>query len=322
MEHMADESFKIFHLEIPLQSPFSTATGTIESRSIVLVRVGPEPYGWGEAAPFPGQDEPIEEVIEAAKAGEWTPTLSAAVDQATADRDARVAGVWLGDEIGAAMSQVPISLAVGLDDPMRGVMQAVDQGVSRFKLKIAPGRVGHVARIRRRFPDAVIGVDANGSFGSDTIGEIAVLSDVGVAYIEQPVVNLASMAVERLHEMVEFPVFADESVRSVADAERVLSLQPVDGVVVKPGRLGWFGALAVRDLANAAGKLWRASGLLETGVGRAYTDILAACPDAFISDVAPAEWFLETDVTGSRYRDGYVMVPSGPGLGINPTTLA
>jgi L-alanine-DL-glutamate epimerase-like enolase superfamily enzyme len=104
----------------------------------------------------------------------------------------------------------------------------------------------------------------------------------------------------------------------VADAEALLSLEHVDGVVIKPGRLGWTGAIAVRDRANAAGKLWRASGLLETGIGRAYADILAACPDAFVSDVAPADWFLETDVTTSRYVNAQITVPSAPGLGVTP----
>jgi L-alanine-DL-glutamate epimerase-like enolase superfamily enzyme len=117
---------------------------------------------------------------------------------------------------------------------------------------------------------------------------------------------------------IDVPVFADESVRSVTSAQAALTLDHVDGVVIKPGRLGWSGALAVRELANAAGKLWRASGLLETGIGRAYADILAACPDAFISDVAPAEWYLDTDITESRYADAYITVPTGPGLGVTP----
>jgi L-alanine-DL-glutamate epimerase-like enolase superfamily enzyme len=113
-------------------------------------------------------------------------------------------------------------------------------------------------------------------------------------------------------------VFADESVRSVASAQIALALDHVDGVVIKPGRLGWSGALSVRELANDAGKLWRASGLLETGIGRAYTDILAACPDAFVSDVAPAEWYLDADITESRYANAHITVPMGPGSDVTP----
>ena len=318
---MADQPVTIFHLEIPLRRPFATATGIVGSRSVALVRLGSDPpFGWGEAAPYPGQDESIAQMLQAAKAGDRTPTLSAALDEATADREARIKGVPLRDTIGATMSEVPISLAVGLaDDPVGVIEKAVGEGVNRFKLKIAPGRLEHIRAVRGLFPEVVVGVDANGSFDADTVGELAALGDLEIAYLEQPVDDLRSDAALRAREITGVPLFADESVRSVAGATRVLALDPVDGLVVKPGRLGWVGALAVRELANASGKLWRASGLLETGIGRAYTDTLAACPDAFVSDVAPAEWFLRADITESRHDGGHITVPSAPGLGVAPS---
>jgi O-succinylbenzoate synthase len=309
---MADQPVTIFHLEIPLRSPFTTSGGSIASRSVALVRVGDDLYGWGEAAPFPGQDEPISAVLNAARAGESTPTLDAAIDEAHADLRARLDGESLFCVAGATKEVLDVSLAVGLADPIAEVDRAVEEGISRFKLKIEPGRVGHVAEIRRGHPDVLLGLDANGSFDLDSMSELNALLALGISYVEQPFSDLASVPA------IEVPVFADESVRSVTSAEAALALDHVDGVVVKPGRLGWSGALAVRELANSAAKLWRASGLLETGIGRAYTDILAACPDAFVSDVAPAEWYLDTDVTESRYANAHITVPTGPGLGITP----
>jgi O-succinylbenzoate synthase len=229
-----------------------------------------------------------------------------------------VAGESLAQIAGATLSTIPVSIAIGLADPLGQVERAVDLGVLRFKLKIEPGRLDHVADIRRRHEEVVIGVDANGSFDPTTVHDLAPLSDLGIAYLEQPVADLAAPEASSMKWPVDVPVFADESVRSVSDAAVVLGLGHVDGVVVKPGRLGWSGALVVRELANSSGKLWRASGLLETGVGRRFTDILAACPDVFLSDVAPAEWFLEEGVTESRHRNGHIDVPSGSGLGIEP----
>ena len=315
---MADQPVTIFHLELPLRSPFSTSGGSIASRSIALVRVGDDPYGWGEAAPFPGQDEPISDVLRAARVGESTPTLDAAVDEAQADLQAKVAGDSLFRVAGATKEVLEVSLAVGLDNPIEEVDRAVREGISQFKLKIEPGRVGHVMEIRRSHPDVLLGLDANGSFSLSSMSELDALSALDISYLEQPFSDMVAVPA------TEMTVFADESVRSVTTAEIALALDHVDGVVVKPGRLGWSGALAVRDLANSAGKLWRASGLLETGIGRAYTDILAACPDAFVSDVAPAEWHLDADVTDSRYTDAHITVPLGPGLGVtpNPTVLA
>lgn len=315
---MGDQSITIFQLELPLRSAFTTAGGSLASRSIAIVRVGNEPYGWGEAAPFPGQDEPISDVLRAARVGERTPTLDAAIDEAQADLRAQLAGESLAAIAGATRAFVDVSLAIGLADPIAEVERAVLRGISRFKLKIEPGRLDHVAEIRRRHPDVLLGLDANGSFASETVQELEALSSLGIAYLEQPVTDMASPAAIESRTAINSLVFADESVRSVADAQALLALDQVDGVVVKPGRLGWSGALAVRALANSAGKLWRASGLLETGVGRGYTDILAACPDAFVSDVAPADWFLDTDITESRYADARMAVPSAPGLGVSP----
>lgn len=315
---MVDLPITICYLEIPLRSPFTTSGGSLASRSIALVRVGDDPYGWGEAAPFPGQDEPITEVVRAAQVGERTPTLDAATDEAHSDLQAKLAGESLAEVAGATRKTVPVSLAVGLVDPIGDVRRAVQEGITRFKLKIEPGRVGHVIEIRRNHPDVLLGLDANGSFDLGTIPELAAVASLDIAYLEQPVLDMGSATALRLRSAIDVPVFADESVRSVVGAEAMLEHDHVDGVVVKPGRLGWTGALAVRDRANAAGKLWRASGLLETGIGRAYTDILAACPDAFVSDVAPADWFLESDITRSRYANAHITVPSGPGLGVTP----
>lgn len=315
---MGDRPVTIFHLEIPLRRPFETALGTIKHRSLALVRVGDEPFGWGEAAPYPGQDEPIDEVLKAARQGERTPTLHAALDEATADLQARLRGVSLSPCIEAARETVPMSMAVGLSDAIGVVEGFVAQGIHRFKLKVRPGRLHHVADIRSAHPDVIIGLDANGSFGADTVGGLAALADLDITYLEQPVADLGSDAARELRSMVDAPIFADESIRSVSDAEAVLELEHIDGVVVKPGRLGWTGALDIRALANASGKLWRASGLLETGIGRAYTDTLAACADAFVSDVAPASWFLEDDVAPLRHVEGSLLSPRGPGLGVEP----
>lgn len=313
---ISDQCARIFHLEIPLRDPFVTAGMTVTRRSVALVRIGEDPFGWGEAAPFPGQDEPFDDVMQAASDGQRTPTLHAALDEAAADLDARIRGVALSDGLGESSEVIPVSLAIGMSNPVESVERAVDGGVTRFKIKIAPGRVDHVAAIRRRFSDVSLGVDANGSFDATTIDQLRSLTGLGIAYLEQPVPDLNGEAARSIHAVLGAPVIADESVRSVADAEALLDLGHIDGVVAKPGRLGWSGALAVRLLANARGKLWRASGLLETGIGRAFTDTLAAGADGFLPDVAPAGWFLESDIAPLRYGDAGVTLPTGLGVGV------
>jgi O-succinylbenzoate synthase len=307
----------LYHLEIPLLSPFITAGGSVSTRSVGLVSASRSGHtGWGEAAPYPGQDETFGDVLDAARSGGLTPTLHAAIDEATSDLHARERGVALASELGPLNSSVPISVAVGMgDSALSTVEDATNSGIYRFKVKIMPGHTSHVTEIRRRVPRAVIGVDANGSFEASTMREILGLRDVGIAYVEQPTRYPWDGAVSALRDEA-FDVFFDESVRSVRSAERVLECSEVSGVVVKPGRLGWRSSVEVVEMARAAGKLWRASGLLETGVGRSFTVSLAAATDAFVSDVAPAGRFFSHDIAPAGVLEGNIIVPQGPGTGI------
>ncbi len=318
---ISDARIVLHHLEIPLRADFHTAQSRVGARDVGLVestRGGVT--GWGEASPYPGQDETMAAVVESARSGVLAPTLRAGVSEAEADRSARSRGVSLADEVGATVDSVAASVAIGLGgDPLSDVRAGVARGVSRFKIKIGPGHVDHVALIRSANASCVIGVDANGSFDRRSVEEFAGLADLGIAYIEQPCDINDESSLARVKQLVDAPIFADESVRSITDGESVLGSALIDGVVVKPGRLGFEGARELIALAERLGKRWRASGLLETGIGRAYTDIFAAIPSAFVSDVAPGDWFLERDVAPTRFTDGAVVTPTGPGLGVVPS---
>lgn len=315
MDHPVTASLIV--VSIPLVEPFRTATTVVDRRTVALVAIG-DPggdgvVGWGEAAPFPGQDEAIDDLLEAAAAGTATPTLAAAIDEAVHDRRARADA---RDLVAGGRDRVPISVAVGIDGSRRRVDELVARGVGAFKVKVAPGAIRHVADIRAAHPDVVIGVDANGAFRS-VDGLLDVLIETRVAYAEELVADDFGGTLDPLAE-AGITHFADESVRSIDDARRVLSSERYGGVTIKPGRLGWSGACAVRDLARDAGLPWRASGLLETGLGRAYSDRLASEPDAAVSDVAPAEWFLEAPIVPRIVENGHLLVPDGPGVGVVP----
>jgi L-alanine-DL-glutamate epimerase-like enolase superfamily enzyme len=275
--------------------------------------------GWGEAAPYPGQDESIERLLDAAREGTATTTLGAAIDEALSDLGARTRAEPL---LTAGAPTLSMCVAVGIGRASETIDSLVEQGIARFKIKVAPGAIEHLLAVRHRHPGIVIGIDGNGSFGDLDRYDLGILHDVGLAFAEELFAEWVTGGAEMFTEMTGVPIFADESVRSTDDASRMLALPAVAGITVKPGRLGWRGALAVRDLANASGKLWRASGLLETAVGRAFTDHLAADETAFLSDVAPASLFLESAVAEESWGNGEVVVPTGLGLGVAPDAEA
>jgi L-alanine-DL-glutamate epimerase-like enolase superfamily enzyme len=311
---------EILHLTIPLREPFSNAGSSLRKRDVGLIKASRGEFtGWGEASPFPGQDESFASMVTSASAGRPSPVLAGGMDQAQCDLNARMASQRLAATRETSKDALPISLAVGVGPgAIEAVGRAVTAGIGRFKLKVAPGSVTHVRSIRDRFPDAVLGVDGNASFSVETMGELAELADLNLAYMEEPVVTSDTELLDGVRSVVDAPIFADESVRSATDIEQLAMNQHVDGVVIKPGRLGFTGALEAVDLAEGLGLRWRASGLLETSVGRAYTNALASLPNAFVSDVAPADWFLERDVASTMTRDGSVILPEGPGIGFDP----
>jgi O-succinylbenzoate synthase len=310
----------LHHLSIPLKGRFHTATGDIGAREFGILEVETDSaVGWGEAPPYPGQDESFESVLEAVTNGSTTPTLRTAIEFALVDASARADGQSLGSVMGVTRNAIPASIAVGLGgDPRAMVESAAALGVSRFKVKVAPGHVLHVADVVDAQPQAIVGVDANGSFDRTTIEELEAIADLGIAYLEQPCSPSDEATLDRLRQIIDAPVFADETVRSASDATLALSSTLINGVVVKPGRLGFAGSLATIAEVDRRGKRWRASGLLESGIGRSFSDLFAGLPTAFVSDVAPANWFFERDIVETRFVDGQMLLPTGPGIGVEP----
>jgi len=295
-----------------------TASGTVSQRKVAVVCLSVDgERGWGEAAPYPGQDETFASVINSARGGEATPTLRAALDEASADLVARTQDRQLIDDVPGTKTELPLSVAVGMGPDVLGAVDTlVGEGILRIKAKIAPRHTDHIRDLRDAHPDLTMGVDANGSFDSSSWRELLSLGDENIAYLEQPTSDLSGPEIVELSD-AGLVIFADESVRSVEQASDVLKLPGVGGVVVKPGRLGWRDSLTVITAARNAGKSWRASGLLETGIGRAYSEALASAEDAFASDVAPADMFFSVDTVSSRMKGTHIVVPWGYGLGID-----
>lgn len=311
---------ELLHLVIPLVRPFTNASGSVSKRTIGLTKLTRgDVVGWGESSPYPGQDIDLDAAIAETRRGHKPATLMAGIDQASNDVAARIGHRRLAHTVGVTRASVPISVAVGVGSGARAaVAEAVTLGVRRFKVKVGPGEISHVSEIRRHHPDVILGIDANGSFDSESVEELAHLSDHNIAYVEEPAPAADEGVYQQVRRYIDAPMFADESVRSLVDIQAMAEGGSVDGVVIKPGRLGFSGALEAVALAEKCGLRWRASGLLETSVGRAYTNLLASLPNAFVSDVAPADWFLERDLATTVIDNGAIVLPEGDGSGVEP----
>ncbi len=312
----------MWELSIPLRSPFATAAGQIAERRVVVVSVSDgTDTGWGEAAPYPGvTSDSIDDARRTLERGNvLSPTAAAAVSEATADLVARRNGEPLWRSIGGTSRPIQTSIAVGLDeDPVERLRST---GAGGVKLKIRPGRdIARVDEVRTAFPDLVIGVDANGSYAWEGRESLLAMDGLGVAYIEQPFPAGDLTSHTRLRDEIVAAVAVDEPIDSETSAIRVIETGACDVLVVKPARVGIAAARAIHDMALAAGLRIKASGLLETEIGRAFTLAVATLPASIYSDVAQSSWYLTGGMGGSGVDSPTrEATPSiGPGIGFDP----
>ena len=316
----------MWELSIPLRSPFATAVGQIAERRVVLVSISDGPVtGWGEAAPYPGvTPDTLDDAWRTLERGSvLSPTAAAALDEATADLRARRNGEPLWKSIGGVSRPIQTSVAVGLDED--AVDRITGTGAGAVKLKIRPGDdLARVDHVRSAFPDMTIGVDANGSYRWEDRNSLLAMDGLGVAYIEQPFPadDLTSHA--DLRDEIVAPVALDEPIDSEVSAIRVIEAAACDLLVVKPARVGMTAARSIHDLALAAGLRIKASGLLETEIGRVFTLAVATLPAAIFSDVAEASWFLEGSIVGTDASPstGELTPSNGSGIGFDPNPAA
>lgn len=337
---------------MPLRAPLRSAHGTEAIRDVVLVRVVDDDgvTGWGEcsalAAPtYTGEyadgawDVLTRFVVPAVLAGRAPqvrehPMALAAVAGAQADAAARRAGRSLAAVLGGVRSSVASCAVVGLapqgagagdgpvGDVVAAVAEALEAGHRQVKVKVRPGwSLEPVRAVRAGWPDLALAVDANGSFDPAAPGELDALDGLGLAYVEQPFAPDALVATAALARRWSTPVALDESITSPGWAEAAFALGAAGAVNLKPARVGGLApAVAVASAAAARGIPVFVGGMLETGVGRAHAlavASLAAC--TWPSDLGPSTRYFAEDLAAPFHlRDGALVVPEGPGVGVVP----
>jgi O-succinylbenzoate synthase len=334
------EAVEVLRLTLPLARPFHTNRGVDHERRLCVVRVvTAEAEGWGECAALnaPGYThewaDGAADVLERALvprllAGDAaddpsSPMAAAALEMALLDAELRATGQALAAHLGAVTDRVPSGIALGLDATADDVVAAAADGYHRVKLKVAPGHdVDFVRRVRQACPDLALQVDANGAYALDDAAHLAGFDELDLLLIEQPLAtdNLDGHA--ELARRLRTPICLDESITSLAAATDALARRACSVVCVKAGRLGGLrAAVRVHDACRAASAPAWVGGMLESGLGRAANVALAALAGFTLpGDLSPsARWFAD-DLTEpfTLDADGYLRVPTGPGLGVVP----
>jgi O-succinylbenzoate synthase len=211
--------------------------------------------------------------------------------------------------------QIPVNAVIApipADEAAAAALDAVRQGITCLKVKVGTGDdLGRVSAVRNAVgPGVKIRVDANGAWDLDTARRrLEALARYDLEWAEQPVASLEDLA--RLRRLVDVPLAADEAVRDLADARRLVRLGAADVLVVKVQPLG--GVRAALEVVEAAGLPVVVTSMLETSVGLAAGVALAAAlPELpFACGLATAS-LLAADVTTEP------LLPSGGMLDVRP----
>ena len=238
----------------------------------------------------------------------------------------RQQGVALAAALGGTRARVRAGVLLGIeptiDDLLTQVARQVAHGYHRVKLKIGPDWLLEPVRaVRTAHPDLDLHVDANAAFRPDeeTIGRLATLDAYGLTMIEQPFGVRDFLGHARLQERIATPVCLDESVTDLDDLRTMIALRAGRVLNIKVSRMGGLTrARQAHDLAAAAGIPVWCGGMHEFGIGRAANVALSSLAGFSLpSDVSGSDKYYARDIVTPPVvaRDGWVEVPTGPGIG-------
>jgi len=346
------ETIAMRTMRLPLNEPFETSFGSIDSRLIFLVSVEAGGLtGWGEVV---AAEEPrysyetvgtaqhvIRDYFAQAMLSRPVANLAdlatrfatyrghnmakAGLELAYMDLLARTRGQSLSHLIGGTRDQIPVGVSLGIQPSLNRLLERVDRylslGYQRIKLKIKPGWDIEIAQeVRRRYSNILLSVDANCAYTIGDKDHLRALDEFGLLMIEQPLDHDDLIDHARLQAEMTTSICLDESITGVKRAEQALDLGSCGIINIKIGRVGGYSqALAIHDLCYSRGiRVW-CGGMLESGIGRAHNVALASLPGFSLpGDISASSRYFARDLIVpevSVAADGTVQVPRGPGLG-------
>lgn len=227
---------------------------------------------------------------------------------------------------GLYRKEMPAFDLIGLVTPEEAAQKAAQQlkgGYREFKVKVGPNsdldlkRVKAVSEVIKGIP---LKVDANQAWkGKQAVYLTQRFAELGVNVVEQPVHmdDLEGLlAVKNGCPQVE--VMADESIKSLTDALRLIKYQAVDLFnlkLVKTG--GLYPAKKIAVLAEAANMDCMAGCTIQnTLIDAATAHFLASTRNVVYNEIKSPQWIKNDFATGLKIIEGMVIVPVGIGIGL------
>jgi len=279
--------FKYTPYSLKLKIPFSTAKNIITERNGFILEIKDENglIGKGDSAPFPEfGSESIEKIesflsifrdeIEIDENNFFNsihselkflgtlPTLRHAIEQAILDIFLQRKNQSIFALLGIDHSKIiDVNAAIGFLSSPEASKKAISLVESGFKtLKIKCGRENFkedfeiISAIRKTVGDEInIRIDINGKWNlRHALKNIYELEPFNLEYIEQPVNSLDDFSILINHSSI--PLAADESIRSISDAQHFITAKCVSIFILKPMLIGGIDCVITSSFESVVGR--------------------------------------------------------------------
>lgn len=350
---MKIRKISIYKIEIPMVTSFTTGFGTIDKKPTVLVRLetGNGLVGWGESAalPYPIYNPESVDICmlvlknylapsildrEFEKIGEVVNWMRPVRDNYIAKTGVETA-LWsivslkenrsISELLGGARDRIEVGESIGIKKTIGETLEEISlrlsEGFKRIKIKIKPGwDIKLVEAVRNKYPNISLMVDANSSYTLGDLPLLKKLDNYNLSMIEQPLSDDDIVDHAVLQKELKTPICLDESILSIEDARRAISLGSCRIINIKPGRVGGLTETKkISEYCQSKGVGVWIGGMLELGIGQAYKVAAASLGNCkYPGDISPISFYYKDDVLKESPKVdkyGCIEVPQIPGLG-------
>jgi L-Ala-D/L-Glu epimerase len=352
------KTIEIWPVDIPLTDPFVVATGARVVAENVFVRVtltnGAQ--GYGEAAPFPevgGEDRAsclaalteLGRLLLRRPAAQFTTAANCMREQAPTEPAARCAletalidahcqtlnlplwALWGGADLRERETDITIPIC-DIEKTLALAEGWYAKGFRLFKMKVGQDVDQDIRRleaVHRTLPGIAFIGDGNQGFSlEESLAFAKGITGFGgkMVLLEQPVVREDLEGMAAIRRDTGIPVAADESVRSLIDAQEVVGREAADYVNIKIMKTGVVEAREIAAFTLASGLKLMVGGMVETRVAMACSFGLVLGMKGFeILDLDTPLLLAADPVIGGYGYAGPRLQPwsqSGLGLAVEP----
>src|SRR5271163_4708096 len=305
---MKIEDITLREIHMPLVHFFETSFGRTYSRRILLLTAHCDGVnGWGECVtgedPFYSSEwtestwPTITQYLAPAVLGRTLESArdcaalfsrvrghrmaKAALENALWDAEAQQKNLPLWKLLGGRRTEISCGVSIGIQDSVEQLLEKIQielaAGYRRIKVKVKPGwDVNVLEKIRARWADIVLSVDANSAYTLDEVEHLRKFDAFNLLMIEQPLWNDEIYLHARLQKSIRTAICLDESILNARDADFALEIAAARILNIKVGRVGGFSeAKKIHDVALRHNVPVWCGGMLESGIGRAHNIALS-----------------------------------------------